>query len=26
MQTNADHLSELMQRYARGEDSVFEEL
>jgi len=26
MQTNADHLSELMQGYARGEDSVFEEL
>src|SRR4029077_10243616 len=26
METNADQLSELMQRYARGEDSVFEEL
>jgi RNA polymerase sigma-70 factor, ECF subfamily len=26
METNADHLSELMQRYARGEDGVFEKL
>ena len=26
METNADQLSELMQRYARGEDGVFEEL
>jgi RNA polymerase sigma-70 factor (ECF subfamily) len=26
METNADQLSELMQRYARGEDSVFEAL
>jgi RNA polymerase sigma-70 factor, ECF subfamily len=26
MQTNADQLNELMQRYAKGEDGVFEEL
>src|SRR5262245_65885684 len=26
METNADQLSELMERYARGEDSVFEAL
>src|SRR5262249_54828630 len=26
METNADQLSELMQRYARGEDGVFEQL
>src|SRR5215470_14086862 len=26
MDTNADRLSELMQRYARGEDGVFEQL
>jgi len=26
METNADQLDELMQRYAKGEDEVFEEL